>query len=254
MIRQIIRTLVIITLFSTVVSAQNTSSGFLEKDTAGTLTFIDNFYIEITGGSQMLFSADAENLEFKDRLTPHISISFGKWFSPVFGGGIKAEGFSLNGFSTTEGEYTATGVNSPPFDQDPVRKEVTINPDGTYRHFIRYADLSLNGYINLTNLLLGYYEGAILDMVVSGGIGNMHVFKFKGIPSKSSLSANAGLTLSFHLSPKWYLNLNGSATAFENDFEGRIAGTNDFENYVTANIGLVYYFRGRKFLNRNTEK
>ena len=200
----------------------------------------------------MLFSADADKLDFKDRLTPQTSIAIGKWFTPVFGAGIKAEGFSLNGFSTTEGVYTAAEDNSGLFDQDPVRKEVTINPDGTYRHFIKYTNLSFNLWLNLTNMILGYAEGAVFDLVASAGVGDMYVFNYKGIPSKNSLSGNAGITMKFHLSRKWDFNVNGSATAFPNEFEGRIAGGSDYENYITANFGLVYYFKGRRFINRNT--
>jgi hypothetical protein len=253
MIKKIIKTIVILTLFSMVLSAQTTSSRFIIKDTVEAITFYDNLFLEITGGSQMLFSADANNLDFTDRLTPQVSISAGKWFSPVFGAVIKAEGFSLNGFSTTEGEYTAAGDNSGIFDQDPVRKEVTINSDGTYRHFIRYTNLSFNLCLSLTNMILGYSEGAYFDLVASAGVGDMYVFNYKGIPSKNSLSGNAGITLKFHLSPKWDLNVNGSATAFPNEFEGRIAGNSDFENYITANIGLVYYFKSRRFISKKAD-
>jgi len=251
MINKIIKTIIILTLFSTVVSAQTTKSRFTVKDTAEAITFCDNLFLEITGGSQVLFSADADKMDFKERLTPQTSIAIGKWLTPVFGAGFKAEGFSLNGFSTTEGEYTAAENNSGLYEQDPVRKEVTINPDGSYRHFIRYTNFSFNLYLNLTNMILGYDEGVVFNLVASAGVGDMYVFNYKGIPSKNSLSGNAGITMKFHLSPKWDLNLNGSATAFPNEFEGRIAGGSDYENYITANIGLVYYFKGRRFINRN---
>ena len=239
---------IILTLFPAVIMAQITGSQLMNNDAEEPVTFSDHLFLEITGGSQILFSADADNLDFKERLTPQASVTFGKWFTPVFGAGIKAEGYSLNGFSTTEGVYTAAVENSLPFDQDPVRKEVTINPDGTYRHYMRYTNLSLNVFISLTNLIFGYHEHAVFNLVTSAGIGDMMVFSYKGIPSKNSLSGNAGVTLKFPLSPKVDLNLNGSATAFPNDFEGRIAGTRDYENYITANIGLVYYLKGRRFI------
>ena len=253
MIKKNIKPIIILTLFSAVVSAQTTKSRVTVKDTAEVITFCDNLFLEITGGSQVLFSADADKMDFKNRLTPQTSIAIGKWLTPVFGAGFKAEGFSLNGFSTTEGVYTAAEDNSGLFDQDPVRKEVTINSDGTYRHFIRYTNLSFNLCLSLTNMILGYSEGAYFDLVASAGVGDMYVFNYKGIPSKNSLSGNAGITLKFHLSPKWDLNVNGSATAFPNEFEGRIAGNSDFENYITANIGLVYYFKSRRFISKKAD-
>lgn len=238
---------IILTLFPAAILAQTTGLQLMKSDSAEPVKFSDHVFLELTGGSQILCSADADNLDFKERLTPQASVTFGKWLTPVLGAGIKTEGFSLNGFSTTEGEYTAAAENSLPFDQDPVRKEVTINPDGTYRHFIRYTNLSFQVFLSLSNLILGYHEHAVFNLVTSVGIGDMMVFSYKGIPSKNSLSGNAGVTLKINLSPKVDLNLNGSATAFPNEFEGRIAGTRDYENYVTANIGLVFYLKGRKF-------
>ncbi len=253
MIRKILGTFIIFTLFSGIVTAQDpVLRQAAVLDVTPKASIWNNMFIEIAGGSQMLFSADAENLDFKERLTPQVALSLGRWFSPVFGVSVKAEGCSLNGFSTTEGEYTAADESSLPFDRDPVRKEVTINPDGTYRHFIRYINLSLNLSLSLTDLIMGYDDHSVFSLVTSAGIGNMHVFGYKGIPRKNSLSGNANLTLKFHLSPLVELNLNGSATAFPNQFEGRMAGTRDYENYLTANVGLVYNLAGRRFAGSRT--
>lgn len=253
MIRKIVGTFIMVSLFCGVLPAQTPG---IEQSADMGLTpkasLWNNMFIEITGGSQMLFSADAKNLDFKERLTPQISLSLGRWLSPVFGAALRAEGYSLNGFSTTEGEYTAADINNSPFDQDPVRKEVTINPDGTYRHFIRYINLSLNLYLSLTDLILGYSDQSVFNLVTTAGIGNMGVFHYKGIPRENSLSGNAGVILKFHLSPMVELNLNGSANAFPNRFEGRIAGSHDYENYLTGNVGLVFNLAGRRFSGTRT--
>ena len=177
MIRKILGTFIIFTLFSGIVTAQDpVLRQAAVLDVTPKASIWNNMFLEIAGGSQMLFSADAENLDFKERLTPQVALSLGKWFSPVFGVSVKAEGCSLNGFSTTEGEYAAADNNSLLFDRDPVRKEVTINPDGTYRHFIRYVNFSLNLSLSLTDLILGYNDHSVFSLVTSAGIGNMHVF------------------------------------------------------------------------------
>ena len=41
----------------------------------------DNWYIEASAGTQMLFAKDADALDFEDRLTPIVSLSVGRWFS-----------------------------------------------------------------------------------------------------------------------------------------------------------------------------
>ena len=228
-------------------SAQSKIEEAENQDTITNLTFSDNFYIEMEGGTQILFSSDVENLEKRDRLTPSFAISAGKWFTPVFGANIKVRGYSLNGFSTTEGTYTAASGSGGMFEDDPVRQEVTINPDGTYRHFIRYADISLNLYISMINLLTGYKKETFFDIIPSAGIGNMHVFAYKGIPENNCLSGNAGLTGKFHLGPKLDVNINANSVFFDNSFEGRIAGSDKYEYYASASIGIVYYIKSRGF-------
>ena len=85
---------------------QNVETTVVESDTTGFTSFSDNFYFEVDGGTQLLFSEDAGNLSFKERLTPSFSLSFGTWFSQVWGAKLKILGCSLNGFSTTDGIYT----------------------------------------------------------------------------------------------------------------------------------------------------
>lgn len=210
-----------------------------EADSA--YAFFDHFFIGLSGGSQLLFSEDVENLDLADRFTPSFALSAGTWISPVWGLQISLQGNSLNGFSTTEGTYTATTGANAAFDEDPVRNEVVINPDGTYRHFIRYANLSLDVCLSLVNLFSKEKRTPAFDLIPSVGVGNMHVFNYKGIPAKNSFSANGGLTGKFYVSPRIDIDAHARAVFFENDFEGRIAGTKTYEHYISAGLGLVFY-------------
>lgn len=225
-----------------------------EADSVYSKSIFNNFYLKAEVGGQAVFSADADKLETKDRVSPSYAFEFGKWICPVVGIGIKAQGGTLNGFSTTEGIYLACLGDNNVACTDPVRNEVTINPDGTYRHFVQYTNVSLNFYFSIINIF-GYKQGGtFFDLVPSVGIGNMHIFDYKGIPSDNILSANAGLECSFKLAPRWCLNIGANTVFFDNEFEGRIAGDRTYENYISANVGVVYYprFRGFvKFKNKN---
>ncbi|SHJ39094.1 hypothetical protein SAMN05444280_11826 [Tangfeifania diversioriginum] len=240
-------------LFMSEVWAQTEGGQVAEKDSGAFRPFPEHFYIEATGGAQLLISEDVENLDFNDRFTSSFSLSAGKWFSPVWGASVKIQGFSLNGFSTTEGIYTATTGSTSPFDEDPVRKEVTINPDGTYRHFIRYANLSLNAYLSLVNLFTEFNGTTRFDLIPSVGIGNMHVFQYKGVPANNSLSVNLGVTGKFCVTPRFDVAVSANAAVFDNDFEGRIAGSKSYDKYVSASAGIVYYFKDRR-LKEKAEK
>ncbi len=231
--------------FSLGLTAQTEAVQDVMPDSAGIHSFCDNVYFEAAFGSQTLFSSDVENLEWNDRFTPFFSVAAGKWISPLWGAEIKVEGLSLNGFSTAEGTYTAASGNGSLFEQDPVRSHVTIRPDGTYRHFIRYANVSVHLYASLAHLLFGNEKQTKFDIVPSVGIGNMHLFPYKGIPKNNTLSVSCGLTGKWYLTPSLDITLKGTAVFFNNDFEGRIAGTTDYEKYVAASVGLVWYIKPR---------
>lgn len=236
---------IIALLFSQLSIAQIQEEQPETSDSCSKFPILENLYIEGSLGLQILYSQDVENLDRSDRLTPSFSLAAGTWINHFFGASLKFQGASLNGFSTTEGIYSAADPDSPLFEQDPVRKEVTINPDGTYRHFIRYINMSANVFISLANLYSITPGQKKFDLIPSVGIGNMHVFRFKGIPSKNTLSYNIGLSVQYHLNNLIAVNTGCNMVFFNNDFEGRIAGQRDKEKYASANIGIVYHFKER---------
>lgn len=231
-------------LLSVGLNAQNSEEPTVAKDSSWSQSFSDNLYIEFDGGTQVLSSEDVDNLETMDRFTPFLSFSMGKWFSPVWGIEFKVDGNSLNGFSTTEGTYTA--VTSSQYNEDPVRKEAYINPDGSYNHYVKYANFSANVFLSFVNIF-GYREEAKFDCIAVLGIGDMHVFEYKGIPENNTMSLNYGIIGKYKFAPKWDLNLKVSSAMFDNDFEGRIAGDNKNDMYVAGSLGIVYYFKKRGF-------
>lgn len=245
-VKRIFYSIVVFCLAANSLLAQNSQEAVSETDTTFSKSFFNNFYVKAEVGAQALFSADADLLDSKDRLTPSYAIELGKWLCPVFGVALKAQGGILNGFSTAEDRYIGPGA------YDPVRDEVTINPDGSYRHFVRYGNLSFNLYFNVGNMF-GYKNNAFFELIPSLGIGAMHVFDYKGIPAKDNLSATCGLEGSFRIAPKLRLNVGANAVFFDNEFESRLAGDRDYENYVSANLGLVYFFRHKGFVRSKTD-
>ena len=218
-----------------------------QKVTFEPTLFIDNIFIEANGGTQILFSKDASNLNLIDRLTPSFSLGAGKWISPYFGAGLQLTGFSLNGFSTVEGLYTADVQNRNIYgNNDPVRDFVTIRPDGSYRHFIRYGSINANFFVSLSNLIRGYDEQSRWDAIPSFGVGIMHVMDYKGVPKSNSISTNFGLSAKYKLKSNIDVNAQVQLAVLPDQFDGRITG-NKYESYCSASVGVSYFFKSRGF-------
>lgn len=226
------------------VSGQAISNSFEPGDTS---VFADNLYINANAGSQVLFSKDADKLAFKQRFTPSFSIAAGKWFSPVWGLRLAVQGYALNGFSTVNGLYVADPEPGTIYgNDDPVRNNVVIRPDGSYRHYIRFVNAHMDFQFSLVNLLKGYNEECRWDVAPSAGLGYMRVMEYKGIPSAGIISANAGLSGKYRLTNKLDVNVELQATIMPDQFDGRIAGKM-YEQYCSAGAGITYYFGKRGF-------
>jgi outer membrane protein OmpA-like peptidoglycan-associated protein len=225
-------------------STQDTSK---QKTAFEPSLFLDNLYIEGHVGTQILFSKDANNLKFSERFTPSFSLAAGKWFSPYWGARLQIMGFSLNGFSTVNGLYIADPQSGTIYgNNDPVRNYVTIRPDGSYRHFIRYINVNADFRVSLFNLIYGYDEQNRWDVIPSAGLGYMRVMDYKGVPKSNSISANFEVMGKYQLNRKIDINAKIQVSVLPDQFDGRIAG-NIYESYSSVSIGVTYYFKSRGF-------
>lgn len=230
-----------------IISLNINAQSFSEVSEADSVKFTDNLYINASAGSQILFSTDADRLALNERLTPSFSIGAGKWFSPVWGLRLGMQGFALNGFSTVNGLYIADPESGNIYgNDDPVRDNVTIRPDGSYRHYIHYVNTHVDFQFSLANLFKGYKEESHWDVAPSAGLGYMRVMEYKGIPAAGIISVNLGLTGKYRFNNKIDVNVELQATMMPDQFDGRIAGKM-YEQYCSAGAGVTYYFGKRGF-------
>jgi phage tail protein X len=230
-----------------VANSPNSKDTIKQKITYKSTLFSDNFSIEAAAGTQLLFSKDAEQLDFTNRFTPAFSLGIGKWFSPFWGAGVEVQGFSLNGFSTLNGIYLADPQSGSIYGtNDPVRNFVIIRPDGSYRYFLHYLNASFHFQLSLLSLLKGYQEDRRIDFIPAFGLGYMHVFNYKGVPNTNSISTNLELMGKYRMNDKFDINLKFQSSFLPDHFDGRIAG-NKYEYYSSASLGLTYHFKNRGF-------
>ncbi|MDR1342522.1 MAG: OmpA family protein [Prevotellaceae bacterium] len=220
------------------ISSDNTSSG---SSSSGN-TRQTGWHLDAGGGVQALFSSDAANLSFGQRFTPFVSVGAGKWISPFWGVRLQAAGYSLNGFCTTEGTYLSDPLGSGLYGtNDPVRNQVTIRPDGSYRHYLRYLNVQLAVEFSLFNLLGGYRENRRWDIIPALGAGYLRSLGYKGTPVTDNLSVNASLKGKYALTSRWDISMEAAAAAFDGNFDGRITGMR-YEAYAGVMLGISYNF------------
>lgn len=204
---------------------------------------INNWYIEAAGGAQILFSTDAGNLTFGERITPSISITGGKWFSPYWGVRLQVDGFDLNGFSAMGGTYIADPLPDGGYGtNDPVREYSTIRPDGSYRHYVRYFNAHVGIQASAVNLAVGYKDSRKWDIIPAVGIGYFNTFNFEGIPASGNLSGTFSLMGKYTVWNNLDVLLEVSTTLMPDKFDGRLTDRG-CENTLAARIGVAYNFK-----------
>ena len=235
------------------VSAQSESDAVGDTPHPGVLQptrFIDNWYIEAGGGAQLLFSDDASRLGLKDRISPAVSLTLGKWLSPCWGLRLQGGGYELYGYNGIKGNYIGDplpGLGGAFGTDDPVKDHVSVHPDGTYRHNVRYVNVHADFQVSLANLFGGYKPGRRWDLIPAAGLGYTRVLSYKGTPSAHVMSAHFALMGKVRLSSYLDLNLEASTAVMPDRFDGRISGGKPYAETAALTLGLTCRLGKPKF-------
>lgn len=205
----------------------------------------NGWFVEAGGGVQAIFSSDAGKLHFGKRLTPSYHIGAGKWITPVYALRLQVGGYALNGMSTSEGLYlrnpqTNGSVYGP---HDPVIDNVTVNPDGTYRHYLRYVNAHADFMVSLSRLF--FHNQGKFDVLPAVGLGYAHAFAYRGTANTNSLTANFSVAAKYSVLKCMDVNLEIASALMPDHFDGRITGRK-YEPTLGATLGLTYRFNASK--------
>ncbi len=198
--------------------------------------FTENTTLEGGIGTQILFSRDAGVLDFGQRLTPVFSLAAGKWLSPLWGLQLRFNGVSMNGF-------TIPSAGSP---YDPVIEYVTVRPDGSYRHYLRYFSTSLGIKVSLLTLVEGYKENRAWDIIPSVDAGYVRMLSYKGSPAGNYISPGFSVAGKYRISSKMDVQLEARAMLFPGKFDGITSGKR-FENNLGVTLGVSYRLGKERF-------
>lgn len=205
----------------------------------------NGWFVEAGGGLQTIFSSDASKLDFGKRLTPSYTIGVGKWITPAYALRLQVGGYALNGMSTSEGLYlrdpqTDGSVYGP---HDPVIGNVTVRPDGTYRHYLRYVNAHADFMVSLSRLL--FHNQSKFDVLPAIGFGYAHAFAYRGTANTNSLTANFSVAAKYSVMKCMDVNLEIASALMPDHFDGRITGKK-YEPTLGATLGLTYRFNASK--------
>ena len=202
----------------------------------------NGWFVEAGGGVQTIFSSDAGKLDFGKRLTPSYTIGVGKWITPAYALRLQVGGYALNGMSTSEGLYLRDHqtVYGP---HDPVIDNVTVRPDGTYRHYLRYVNAHVDFMVSLSRLL--FRSQGRFDVLPAVGFGYAHAFAYRGTANTNSLTANFSVAVKYSVLKCMDVNLEIGSALMPDHFDGRITGKK-YEPTLGATLGLTYRFNASK--------
>lgn len=197
--------------------------------------------IEISGGGNVLFSKDSRLNHGIGNLRPDIALSVGKWFSPSVGTRIQLSGYSLAAGSTSEGVYLADPLPNGMYgNADPVRDWVRIRPDGSYTYTIYYLQAHVDVILSVRHMFKAILPMACRwDVVPALGLGYMHVFGYRGVPSTDVMTMHFSLMGKYKVAPEWDLFIEASSVLMPDMFEGRITGS-PVDPMFSFRVGVSY--------------
>ena len=217
----------------------------------------DNVFISVGVGAQASMNPDNS---FGDAITPHVSLSVGKWINPVWGfrGQVAAWSQKLN-LARNTGTYT---VSNNSYNLTPTGKD----DYGTFN----YINTHLDGLLNLSNLICGYNPDRVFNLSVFAGPGltfardrseenivlgydndkqiGTYTRSVKSGDLKAMINGSVGLLANFQINN--YLSVDLEARG---EVSPSIFGKNSCNSYtdgaISLTAGVTYTFGGKKFVS-----
>ncbi len=189
-----------------------------------------HWFISAGGGVQLFWGDHDTHAKLKDRMTPTIDLTVGKWISSHFGARISANGYRLKGL--TQYSYSTGEAYG---DMDRWGLWLT-------RQQFDYFNIHADVMFNAVTILVGDRPWRVWDCVPSVGLGWAHVVTK---PGSDALTMNAGLLNSFNVSNSFalYIDIRGMI-AFD-QFDGDVGGR-PFDGIASASLGITYTFQPKR--------
>lgn len=192
----------------------------VQKYSVATNSFWSNWFIQVGGNWNAWYSGEEHGLDLakspikKFRANPGTAFAIGKWFTPGLGLRTKVQG--IWGKTVTDGNNAGNGN--------------------------KYWVLDEHIMFNLSNLLMGYNENRVWNLVpfVGGGVGRTMTHNLY------AMNLSAGIQSTWKVSKLLNIYLEGGWNRFEGDIDGNELvtrpnrGWDSHDNNLYAEVGLTF--------------
>lgn len=199
--------------------------------------FRHNWFVTGDAGINAYWADYTGKSSFSSRLTPQFNIGVGKWFVPGFGAKLQFTGFRSRADKWCEGYYTHASEQFMDSEGNPYWQER-----------VKWFNFNFDLMFNISRLIKGYEGDDSSDLmnqfIASAGLGATHPYDFPGYPN-NDFAGHIELQYSRFFSEKknWSLDVRMRAIFQSTQFDG--VGDFYFDENISANVGLTYYFKER---------
>ncbi len=176
-----------------------------------TNSFGSNWFVSVNGGVNLYNGVFTNGESPFKHVSPALNIYAGKWHTPGFGWRVGYNGLNIQTYEDLD--------------------------------HAMFMNFHFDALFNLSNLIYGYREDRIWNLIPYLGVGWAGHKKYDLIGGdeniSGSLSANYGIINTFRLAKRWALNLELSGFFFRNGFSG-IAGRSGHDMMWAATVGVTY--------------
>ena len=207
--------------------------------------FKDNIFVSVGFGAQACVNPDNFDYGFSHAVTPVITLSVGKYFSPIWGVRLQGAGAWTTLYSKYYVTDYATGARSEAkYNEFKNKKYVTVHADALF---------NLSNAINyrpdrLLNVSLFMGPGLTFAKNASTRIqnteGTNYTYGDKSL--KALINGSVGIMGSFNISNFVDINIEARGEVSPSPFGAYSNAVTDGAVSVTA--GISYYFGGKKFV------
>lgn len=220
-IKKVMKKLMIVLAFAGIsMSSMAQDADPVQKYSVATNSFWSNWFIQVGGNWNAWYSGEEHGLDLakspikKFRANPGAAFAIGKWFTPGLGLRTKVQG--IWGKTVTDGNNAGNGN--------------------------KYWVLDEHIMFNLSNLLMGYNENRVWNLVpfVGGGVGRTMTHNLY------AMNLSAGIQSTWKVSKLLNIYLEGGWNRFEGDIDGNelVTRTNrgwdSHDNNLYAEVGLTF--------------
>lgn len=220
--------------------------------------FFDNWFISAGLGTEYYLGDNEKHMHFKDRLTPTLDFSVGKWFSPGLGLQLSYSGYKIKGVWADH--YAGQNWKTDKEYDNPKNYE---GKGKLYKQRANFFNIHTEALLNLNNIFAGYKEKRVYSCIPYVGVGWMRSYSHAG-KNVDDITFNAGIINKFRLSNAFDLNVTVRGGIVTDSFDGEVSGNYymgpaeqepeefkgggqnyDFDGYFGMTIGLTYKFNKR---------